>query len=171
MAPGHPEQNGRHERFHLTWPEETTTPPATTPRQQQTRFDRMRREFNTARPHEALAQRPPARVYVASPPALPCAARGAVVRRDASAAPRAADGADHMARRAGVHQRSGPARNRRARRNGARRLARALHARGTGPHRSAHPSVYAGVARTSAMRRTTATVKTAVEMPTADHRV
>ena len=66
IAPGHPEQNGRHERFHLTLQQETTTPPARTPRQQQTRFDRMRREFNTERPHEALGQQPPSRVHVVS---------------------------------------------------------------------------------------------------------
>jgi putative transposase len=71
IDPGHPEQNGRHERFHLTLQQETTTPPAATPRQQQGRFDRMRREFNTDRPHEALGQRPPARVYVASPRPYP----------------------------------------------------------------------------------------------------
>src|SRR6201988_2979150 len=66
IAPGHPEQNGRHERFHLTLQKETTTPPARTPRQQQTRLDRMRREFNTERPHEALGQQPPSRVHVVS---------------------------------------------------------------------------------------------------------
>jgi Integrase core domain len=59
------------ERFHLTLQEETTTPPATTPRQQQARFDRMRREFNTQRPHEALGQQPPARHYVPSPRPYP----------------------------------------------------------------------------------------------------
>ena len=66
IDPGHPEQNGRHERFHLTLQEEATTPPAETPRQQQARFDRLRREFNTERPHEALGQQPPSRVHVAS---------------------------------------------------------------------------------------------------------
>ena len=66
IDPGHPEQNGRHERFHLTLQNEATTTPAPTPRAQQQRFDRLRREFNTVRPHEALGQRPPARVYVAS---------------------------------------------------------------------------------------------------------
>ena len=71
IAPGHPEQNGRHERFHLTLQEETTTPPATTPPHQQGRFDRLRREFNTVRPHEALGQQPPARVYTASPRPYP----------------------------------------------------------------------------------------------------
>lgn len=71
IDPGHPEQNGRHERFHLTLQEDTTSPPAATPRQQQRRFDRMRHEFNTERPHEALGQQPPARVYAASPRPYP----------------------------------------------------------------------------------------------------
>jgi transposase InsO family protein len=66
IDPGHPEQNGRHERFHLTLQQETTLPPASTPRQQQRRFDRMRATFNTERPHEALGQQPPARLYTAS---------------------------------------------------------------------------------------------------------
>jgi putative transposase len=68
---GHPEQNGRHERFHLTLQQATTTPPAATARQQQRRFDRLRREFNTQRPHEALGQTPPARHYVPSPRPYP----------------------------------------------------------------------------------------------------
>jgi transposase InsO family protein len=68
---GHPEQNGRHERFHLTLQQETTTPPAATPGRQQRRFDGLRQEFNTERPHEALGQQPPARVYVPSPRPYP----------------------------------------------------------------------------------------------------
>lgn len=71
IAPGHPEQNGRHERFHLTLQQEAITPPAATRGQQQRRFDRMRADFNTARPHEALGQQPPARHYVASPRPYP----------------------------------------------------------------------------------------------------
>ena len=46
-------------------------PPAATPAQQQRRFDRMRGEFNTERPHEALRQQPPARFYVTSPRPYP----------------------------------------------------------------------------------------------------
>ena len=71
IDPGHPEQNGRHERFHLTLQQETATPPAASARQQQRRFDRMRQEFNAVRPHEALGQQPPARVYVPSPRPYP----------------------------------------------------------------------------------------------------
>ena len=71
IDPGHPEQNGRHERFHLTLQQEATTPPAATVPQQQRRFDRMRQVFNAERPHEALGQRPPARVYVPSPRPYP----------------------------------------------------------------------------------------------------
>jgi hypothetical protein len=71
IQPDHPEQNGRHERFDLTLQEKTSTPPAATAAEQQRRFDQMRAEFNWERPHEALGQRPPARVYVASPRAYP----------------------------------------------------------------------------------------------------
>lgn len=66
IDPGHPEQNGRHERFHLTLQQETTSPPAATARQQQRRFDQLRAVFNHERPHEALGQQPPATVYVPS---------------------------------------------------------------------------------------------------------
>jgi transposase InsO family protein len=71
IAPGHPEQNGRHERFHLTLQQDTASPPAATAAQQQARFDTMRHEFNTVRPHEALGQQPPARLYRASPRPYP----------------------------------------------------------------------------------------------------
>lgn len=71
IDPGHPEQNGRHERFHLTLQIETTTPPATSVGQQQRRFDKLRDEFNEVRPHEALALTPPARRYAASPRPYP----------------------------------------------------------------------------------------------------
>jgi len=67
IAPGKPQQNGRHERLHLTLKQETASPPAATLRQQQRRFDAFRRLFNEERPHEALGQTPPAQHY--NPPA------------------------------------------------------------------------------------------------------
>jgi transposase InsO family protein len=67
IKPGHPQQNGRHERMHLTLKKEATRPPAANFLQQQARFDAFVHEFNTERPHEALAMRPPGELYVASP--------------------------------------------------------------------------------------------------------
>jgi transposase InsO family protein len=71
IQPGHPEQNGRHERMHRTLAQETARPPAANRRQQQESFDRFRQEYNQERPHEALGQKPPAAVYTASPRAYP----------------------------------------------------------------------------------------------------
>ena len=63
IAPGKPQQNGRHERMHRTLKAETAAPPAATLRRQQRRFDLFRREFNEERPHEALGQVTPASLY------------------------------------------------------------------------------------------------------------
>lgn len=63
IVPGHPEQNGVHERMHRTLKAETTRPPAANRRAQQKRFDAWRRVFNEERPHEALGQEVPARYY------------------------------------------------------------------------------------------------------------
>jgi transposase InsO family protein len=71
IAPGHPEQNGRHERLHRTLKRETATPPAHSRCAQQRAFDRFRVEYNDERPHEALDQQPPARRYVPSPRPFP----------------------------------------------------------------------------------------------------
>ena len=67
IKPGHPQQNGRHERMHLTLKKETTRPPGSNSLQQQERFDVFVREFNTERPHEALDMKCPAELYPASP--------------------------------------------------------------------------------------------------------
>ena len=67
IKPGHPQQNGRHERMHLTLKKEATRPPGANSLQQQGRFDAFVQEFNLERPHEALAMKPPAQVYAASP--------------------------------------------------------------------------------------------------------
>jgi transposase InsO family protein len=66
IKPGHPQQNGRHERMHLTLKKEATRPPGMNSLQQQARFDTFVHEFNAERPHEALAMKCPAEVYVAS---------------------------------------------------------------------------------------------------------
>lgn len=71
IEPGHPEQNGRHERMHRTLKEETTQPPRNTLRAQQLAFDRFRRVYNEERPHEALDQLTPAAVYQPSPRLMP----------------------------------------------------------------------------------------------------
>lgn len=63
ILPGHPQQNGRHERFHKTLKGDTARPPASSLTAQQRVFDRFRQEFNYARPHEALGQETPASVY------------------------------------------------------------------------------------------------------------
>ena len=66
IAVGHPEQNGRHERMHLTLKQETTRPPAHSMGGQQERFDAFRAYFNEQRPHEAIGMQTPASVHVPS---------------------------------------------------------------------------------------------------------
>jgi transposase InsO family protein len=66
ITPGKPQQNGRHERMHLTLKQETTRPAAENSLQQQARFDAFLAEFNAERPHEALAMKTPAELYTAS---------------------------------------------------------------------------------------------------------
>jgi putative transposase len=66
IRPGKPQENGRHERMHLTLKQATASPPARNLRQQQQRFDEFRQEYNEERPHEALGQAPPGSVYTAS---------------------------------------------------------------------------------------------------------
>ena len=66
IQPGHPQQNGRHERMHLTLKNETTRPPGMNSLQQQARFDTFVQEFNNERPHEALAMKMPGEVYTPS---------------------------------------------------------------------------------------------------------
>jgi hypothetical protein len=71
IKPGCPQQNGRHERMHLTLKQATADPPAANLRQQQQSFLRFQREYNRERPHEALGNRTPASVYVPSPRVYP----------------------------------------------------------------------------------------------------
>jgi len=70
IDPGHPQQNGGHERFHLTLLEAMR--PAAPNRAAQDRcFKAFRRDYNEERPHEALGQRAPASVYQRSPRPMP----------------------------------------------------------------------------------------------------
>jgi putative transposase len=71
IDPGVPQQNGGHERFHLTLKKEAMQPPQASQEAQQRRFDCFRHEFNSERPHEALGQKPPASLYANSPRPLP----------------------------------------------------------------------------------------------------
>lgn len=71
IQPGHPEQNGRHERMHRTLGAETARPPAADGPRQQERFEQFRRTYNELRPHEALGQIPPSEVYESSPRPYP----------------------------------------------------------------------------------------------------
>jgi transposase InsO family protein len=66
IKPGRPQQNGRHERMHLTLKKEATRPPGINSLQQQARFDDFLHEFNTERPHEAIAMKCPAELYAGS---------------------------------------------------------------------------------------------------------
>lgn len=71
IEPGHPEQNGRHERLHRTLKRETANPPRATRRAQQRAFEAFRKQYNEERPHEALQMSTPASVYVPSPREYP----------------------------------------------------------------------------------------------------
>ena len=66
ITPGHPQQNGRHERMHLTLKKEATKPAAANVLQQQARFDAFVERFNHDRPHQALGMKVPADLYVRS---------------------------------------------------------------------------------------------------------
>jgi transposase InsO family protein len=67
IKPGHPQQNGRHERMHLTLKKEATRPPGMNSLQQQAKFDAFLKEFNEERPHEALTMQIPDEIYKPSP--------------------------------------------------------------------------------------------------------
>ena len=63
IKPGHPQQNGRHERMHLTLKKEKAWLPGMNSLQQQARFDDFVHEFNVERSHQAIAMKCPAEVY------------------------------------------------------------------------------------------------------------
>ena len=67
IQPGQPQQNGRHERMHLTLKREATRPAEANVLQQQARFDAFVECYNQERPHQALGMQVPAVVYTRSP--------------------------------------------------------------------------------------------------------
>ena len=66
IKPGHPEQNGRHERMHLTLKKEATKPASFNFLQQQGRFDEFVEVYNNDRPHQGLGGMYPGEVYTPS---------------------------------------------------------------------------------------------------------
>jgi transposase InsO family protein len=66
IQPGHPEQNGSHERMHKTLKAEATKPPCSNILSQQERFDSFRNVFNAERPHQGIEMKTPADLYVPS---------------------------------------------------------------------------------------------------------
>lgn len=63
IKPGNPQQNGRHERMHLTLKKATTKPPGMNMLQQQDKFEDFINEYNYERPHQALDMKRPADIY------------------------------------------------------------------------------------------------------------
>ena len=66
IAPGKPQQNGRHERIHRTLKLEAATPPSETLVEQVENLIRFRYDYNFKRPHEALDLYTPSDIYVPS---------------------------------------------------------------------------------------------------------
>jgi putative transposase len=66
IAPGKPQQNGRHERMHLTLLQEVANPPAHSMREQLKRLREFQQLYNEERPHQALDNATPAERYQAS---------------------------------------------------------------------------------------------------------
>lgn len=66
ITPGKPQENGRHERMHLTLKNETAKPPAHSFAAQLDRLEAFKRYYNKERPHEAIGQVPPETIYSSS---------------------------------------------------------------------------------------------------------
>jgi transposase InsO family protein len=75
IEPGKPQQNGRHERMHLTLKQDVCDPPCGSLHAQQRAFDRFRKEYNVDRPHEALGGNVPDDYYERSSRCMPEAQR------------------------------------------------------------------------------------------------
>jgi len=71
IEPGHPQQNGRHERMHRVLKQEAISPPAANVAAQQRAFDHFVEEYNYVRPHQALGQNTPVSYFAPSPRRYP----------------------------------------------------------------------------------------------------
>lgn len=67
ITPGKPQQNGRHERMHLTLLQDAASPPARSLREQIKQLRQFQHTYNHERPHESLDNATPADRYKASP--------------------------------------------------------------------------------------------------------
>jgi putative transposase len=74
IQPGHPQQNGIHERMHRTLKDWIRYYPQPNLRAQQRSFNLFRPDFNCVRPHQSLGQKPPATAFK---PYRPFSARSA----------------------------------------------------------------------------------------------
>ena len=66
IQPGHPQQNGRHERMHLTLKQDATKPASFNFLQQQERFEAFIQVYNHERPHQGLGGACPGELYTPS---------------------------------------------------------------------------------------------------------
>ena len=66
IRPGKPQENGRHERMHLTLLQDAASPPARPPGAAKA-VQRFRPDYNDERPHAALDNATPAERYAPSP--------------------------------------------------------------------------------------------------------
>jgi putative transposase len=66
IEPGCPQQNGRHERLHLSLEQSPQRNARANLKKQQEALEQFREEYNEERPHEALGQQTPAELYVPS---------------------------------------------------------------------------------------------------------
>ena len=67
IKPGNPQQNGRHERMHLTLKQEATKPTGDNMLQQQGKFDDFIQCYTNERPHQGIGMNVPGELYTRSP--------------------------------------------------------------------------------------------------------
>ena len=67
ITPGCPQENGRHERMHLSLEQSEARAARANQARQQEAFEKFRWEYNEERPHEALGLKVPAELYTPSP--------------------------------------------------------------------------------------------------------